>query len=782
MAQSCSAGRLGVFLCLAFMLGGCLSSGGVVHQDGGPVFWDGGPVFQYQDGGFLYQDGGIVYEYEDGGPVYQYRDGGVVYQDGGPLCIADIPCTPAGGLCHSGSVSCASNNASCVDQGPLPDGTSCGDGKACSDGGCGPACTINQDFLTYSFSGSLNQLQLGIGIFTPASAPEGTCVCVPQTDGGCTNPAQVCSTAGGGQTFHLKTETDSLSIQTDLGVSAEAAFDDGFWSGDATAQFLQQSSLTTDSVYLLLTADVTFNSQILSNVNLSPDALADLKADPRTFLQHCGDRYVSEATYGGYFHAIYQFSGVSESEKTSLTATFNIGDDWGDSASASFVNAVTQASSKYQTELWVSEGGGNFRAAVSLDPSKLITQATGFASTVNCSNSIPVSVSTLSYYTTRNWPIIPEVVYYPDVSAQVAQIRSLASSYVAVKQFENDIKGRYERLENLQSNVDCQKDRDLYNQKLQEVEDYLTLAGQELDRCGALVGLCADISMCLTPPPVPDLTLWPLIDPAQCGPICAGNGYATYESDNYGYCTRCTWSFPAPLAGLPDLSFLDKSTCGFMRPGASVTVSASGYWSVPETLSSTTLEVSSGGQGDDTNCDTQQNGPCCSHANSNSGGPFNFDLSDTLTVENGAAATQSAVSAELFAQYYCNGCDTQDIQYYSPVVIDICDTGRSQRCCVVDSMSCVSGAQCCSGNCVGGRCADTCAPGLTACPQGPVDAGPATPCVDLQSDPSNCGGCGVACSPAANAVPACALGQCVLVCVPGYAAVDGNCQPRADAG
>jgi len=51
-------------------------------------------------------------------------------------------------------------------------------------------------------------------------------------------------------------------------------------------------------------------------------------------------------------------------------------------------------------------------------------------------------------------------------------------------------------------------------------------------------------------------------------------------------------------------------------------------------------------------------------------------------------------------------------------------------------------------------------------------------CVNLQTDPSNCGSCGRACAAASNARAACAAGACGLVCNAGF----GNCNGSAADG
>jgi hypothetical protein len=87
-----------------------------------------------------------------------------------------------------------------------------------------------------------------------------------------------------------------------------------------------------------------------------------------------------------------------------------------------------------------------------------------------------------------------------------------------------------------------------------------------------------------------------------------------------------------------------------------------------------------------------------------------------------------------------------------------------------------SGKQCgpdgCGGTCGPGCRADqTCTAGACVCPAGRTEC--ASVCVNTQSDPQNCGGCGVACGPA----EACVSGSCM-----GGTIVGGSCTDDSQCG
>lgn len=90
-----------------------------------------------------------------------------------------------------------------------------------------------------------------------------------------------------------------------------------------------------------------------------------------------------------------------------------------------------------------------------------------------------------------------------------------------------------------------------------------------------------------------------------------------------------------------------------------------------------------------------------------------------------------------------------------------------------------------------GACATSCAEPTPICTMMPGDGGPAmfrcgsgcvapTPdrcvsrCVDLQTDPRNCGACGTICPAATNGVAACVAGRCAVMCNAGYGDCDGS--------
>jgi len=103
-----------------------------------------------------------------------------------------------------------------------------------------------------------------------------------------------------------------------------------------------------------------------------------------------------------------------------------------------------------------------------------------------------------------------------------------------------------------------------------------------------------------------------------------------------------------------------------------------------------------------------------------------------------------------------------------------CDSNPANGCearLAVDGDHCgACGRRCTAGQvCSGGMCVNACPMGTTACGRS---------CRDLMTDVAACGGCGVQCSDAPNALARCLGGACGITCTPGW----GNCDGVADNG
>lgn len=110
-------------------------------------------------------------------------------------------------------------------------------------------------------------------------------------------------------------------------------------------------------------------------------------------------------------------------------------------------------------------------------------------------------------------------------------------------------------------------------------------------------------------------------------------------------------------------------------------------------------------------------------------------------------------------------------------------SGTSYSCACfdlnTDPANCGSCGNACGAGttCQAGGCVTVCPTGLIDCPVACIPEVGCNPCVDLSSDPQNCGGCGNACGQAQT----CQGGQCVGGCASGQLLCNGICQQCCDA-
>jgi hypothetical protein len=164
---------------------------------------------------------------------------------------------------------------------------------------------------------------------------------------------------------------------------------------------------------------------------------------------------------------------------------------------------------------------------------------------------------------------------------------------------------------------------------------------------------------------------------------------------------------------------------------------------------------------------------CGGSCTSFSSDPSNCGACGTLC-PSGQACTNGACPGSCSGgQVFCNGACTneQTDNNNCGKCGNACTSGSQCTAGVCASLlpngsACVSAGQCLSGNCTGGVCT------AGACPVGQVLC--SNTCVNEQTDPNNCGGCGVACS-TNNGTPACQFGLCAIqTCNAGFQDCDHN--------
>ncbi|MFO0646568.1 MAG: hypothetical protein U0326_10050 [Polyangiales bacterium] len=431
------------------------------------------------------------------------------------------------------------------------------------------ACVPALVTTTHSYSGDLATVTIGAG-FNPltASVTTRSCLVAPTSTPSCTLRAR---------DFRMQFLQNSNELKSSLRLSAGASFESGFWDAEASARFFRSSEVRSDSAYLLLDVEVTFGAEVLSAPTLSLSSISRLSADPAGFVAACGTEYVSSITRGGIFRAVYIFESLSTWDRNNLAASFSAGGfDW--TAMASVQSAIERSTSRYQTQLFVTQSGGAL-APVDLTPGALIETARHFGASgvdggpgaIDCASATPIAVQTSPYYTAEG---VPVGARYPDLTAQLNELNNLASAYDRVRVLRNDLGARTARPGRLSSSV-CSPDSAQFTALADRIDAYMASAEHKRDAC-IQINLCGANPQCLITLPTAPTSLPRLLDPAHCGPACTDGALSTYESDEFGYCTRCTWTWPTVVTQDEGRDNLMRSWCRYMRPGARVTYNGTG--------------------------------------------------------------------------------------------------------------------------------------------------------------------------------------------------------------
>lgn len=549
-----------------------------------------------------------------------------------------------------------------VSDAPLPDAGSF------DDGGCSPPALVT---TTHNYTGDLSRVSLGGGFNALSQDLSGQCLVIPP-------PSSTCSGTGS-RTFQMQFIRESSRLKESLGLSASASYDGGLWSAEASARFFRSTDVRSDSAYLLLDVAVTFDSQTIPDAQLTDGALARLRSDPEGFVASCGTEYVASVTRGGRFRVVYVFSSLTTREKEELSTSFSAGGgNW--MAGGSFERSIERATSRYQTQVYVLQSGGRLEP-VGLSPAELIAQARNFGSpgpdggtgTLNCATAYPISIETRPYYATSNIPIGAR---YPDVTRQLNELTATANTWDQVRFLRNDLEARLGRPGRLATTA-CVTDLARFTTKQAEIEAFFREVQAKRDACQS-INYCGATSACVRALATPSLSLPRLSDPARCGPACTDGANSTYESDDYGYCTRCTWTWPTTTTGSNTAAGVMRSECRYMRPGAQVLAQARGRLGPPPCSSQTVfyadvnLQTASGVNTDNCTVDT-----CRIYYRDVRSSSVTANASNQIQVDGRTAPTlvRAWLSQDAGWGVGCGG-----IQYQGPYTIDLCDSDRPRGC------------------------------------------------------------------------------------------------------
>lgn len=509
-------------------------------------------------------------------------------------------------------------------------------------------------------------LALGVGFNTLSG----------ETAGRCLDQVEVpsCTETGKSWRYSVKFISDTKSLKQALDVSASASFSAGVYSADAAAKFASSKHARSDSAYLYLSSEVTFDDTVSSR-GLAAASIATLRADSERFVAQCGDAYVASVQKGARFRAIYEFKHVSSGSQQDLAVTLG-GGGAGWSADASFKKALEESLDHYEYELFVLQDGGRFESST-MTPTELIAKAQAFPTQVSCANATTISALTKSYYTA---PGFPDGLRLPDLTRNAQIISDLAPSLDEARIARNDVTERLLNPGRLSESA-CASDKARLVAHGAALDSFIAWTEAQGRACN-VISRNGPSKACVTSAASrPGFELPRLDDPTRCGPRCTEGVDSTFSSDNYGYCQRCTWR-PRPEAqgrqGVQDDFF--RSECRFMRRGTKVLVRASGdvltLLNSSEGSVATNFELAGQSGRQSFSCGSGD----CRHRSDNHDGTIPFSLSQYMSVDK--LSDMSTIAAWLH-----HGECYKQISYvsrkhckYVNVKFDICDVSNPKGC------------------------------------------------------------------------------------------------------
>lgn len=115
---------------------------------------------------------------------------------------------------------------------------------------------------------------------------------------------------------------DMSSLHTSLGVDVSASGSYMGFSGSDKTNYADSCGFNEHSTYLLVSVGVTNALTRMKFPALTPEAALLLQNQkPERFRERFGDVFVAGIHTGGEYFAIYQITGMDESEKESLSNT-----------------------------------------------------------------------------------------------------------------------------------------------------------------------------------------------------------------------------------------------------------------------------------------------------------------------------------------------------------------------------------------------------------------------------------------------------------------------------
>jgi hypothetical protein len=196
--------------------------------------------------------------------------------------------------------------------------------------------------------------------------------------------------------FNLERVDTVESLQSAIGMSAEASIGIGMFSGDASLDYRRTVSLNSYSTYMLVKVSVLNPTQTIRNPSFNDAARLALAADAVRFRNLCGNLFVSSLSTGGEFTALISISSRSEQEKRELDTAVSASVGLYGSAKGKFSEAFRKATTGKHVKVDVLRRGGAGPLPDVSDPEKVLAYALEFPGAVTSGSGTSWAISVIA--------------------------------------------------------------------------------------------------------------------------------------------------------------------------------------------------------------------------------------------------------------------------------------------------------------------------------------------------------------------------------------------------
>lgn len=247
------------------------------------------------------------------------------------------------------------------------------------------------------------------------------------------------SPIGTGQSvnFYLQVVTTNEEMLSALSVTANASYASAVFSGNASAQFLSNRSVSRYSTFVVARCVVNNPEQVITNPRPKLDVddwrQQHSKAD---FQRLYGDEFLSGFITGGYYFGVIQVNSTSEAKQREIAVAV-AGSGWGASADASVASRLQSVTESLEKEVVVYRNGGDSSQALPRTIDEMIEQIINFPGQVR-QDAIPFGGIYQRYDESIRFSPCKEETGL-DLALRRADLNELAHQFIRLKELRADV-------------------------------------------------------------------------------------------------------------------------------------------------------------------------------------------------------------------------------------------------------------------------------------------------------------------------------------------------------